>query len=241
MDRNEKANITIGVGVTTTPNRKHLLDEWLINFRKHTKEPYHLHVHEDINYRGVAYSKNENLKALKDCDYIFLFDDDCYPINDDWYKFFIGLNENHLLYMETKIHGTATMGIKMIMNLVDESTMNSYENCLNGKTILMQHFENCGGVFMMLTKEVVDKVGAFGNYGQYGFEHAGYSQRVFKAGLTTHPYICANSTNKYIKALDYEGKIQSSVSDEVKQREIDKNRIKFIEEVNSNNYFVNFV
>jgi hypothetical protein len=200
-----------------------------------------LHVHNDINYRGVAYSKNENLKALKDCDYIFLFDDDCYPINKQWYKFFIGLNEKHLLYMETRIHGMAVPSIKMIMNLVDASTMNSYENCLNGQTILMQQFNNCGGVFMMLTKEVVEKVGAFGDYGQYGFEHAGYSQRVHKAGLTTHPYICAMDTYKYIKALDYEHNIQSSVSDEVKQKEIDKNRIKFVEEVNSKNYFVNFI
>ena len=104
----------------------------------------------------------------------------------------------------------------------------------------MQHFDNCGGVFMMLTKEVVAKVGAFGDYGQYGFEHAGYSQRIHKAGLTEHPYICANDTYKYIKALDYEGTIKSSVSDEVKQIEINKNRLKFIEEVNNENYFVNF-
>ena len=76
MDKSKKADITIGIGVSSTPNRKYLLDEWLVNFRKHTKQPYHLHIHEDINYRGVAYSKNENLKALKDCDYIFLFDDD---------------------------------------------------------------------------------------------------------------------------------------------------------------------
>jgi hypothetical protein len=215
MDRNEKANITVGVGLTTTPNRKHLLDEWLINFRKHTKEPYHLHVHEDINYRGVAYSKNENLKALKDCDYIFLFDDDCYPIHDEWVNFFLFGIGTHVLFLN-KSH-----------NLMYE---------ING----LETYRDCGGVFMMLTKEVVAKVGAFGNYSQYAFEHAGYSQRIYKAGLTNAPYQMLKGTDKYLRALDYEGKIQSSVSDEVKQREIDKNRIKFIEEVNSNNYFVNF-
>jgi len=94
---------------------------------------------------------------------------------------------------------------------------------------------------MMLTKEVVAKVGAFGDYGQYGFEHAGYSQRIYKAGFTKAPYQMLRSTDKYLKELDYKHNIKSSVSDEVKQKEIDKNRIKFIEEVNSKNYFVNFI
>ncbi len=215
MDTNEKRSTTIGVGLTTTPNRKHLADEWLINFRKHTKEPYHLHIHEDINYRGVAYSKNENLKALKDCDYIFLFDDDCYPIHDDWVNFFVSSKEKHVLFLNQS-HG------------------------LIYKKQGTEYYRDCGGVFMMLTKEIVTNVGAFGNYGIYGFEHAGYSQRIYKARLTDAPYQMLSGTNNYLKALDYEETIKSSVSDEVKQREIDKNRIKFIEEVNNKNYFVNF-
>ncbi len=216
MDRNEKTNTKIGIGVTTTPNREHLLEEWLINFRNNTKEPYHLHVHNDINYRGVAYSKNENLKALKDCDYIFLFDDDCYPINDEWVNFFTSSNEYHTLFLNDS-HGLIYW---------------------KGSTA---YYRDCGGVFMMLTKEVVAKVGAFGDYGHYGFEHAGYSQRIYKAGFTKAPYQMLRSTDKYLKALDYCGQILSSVSDEVKQKEIDKNRIKFVEEVNSKNYFVNFI
>jgi hypothetical protein len=215
MDNSKKADITIGIGLTTTPNRKHLADEWLINFRKHTKEPYHLHIHEDINYRGVAYSKNENLKALKDCDYIFLFDDDCYPIDDDWVNFFTSSNEKHLLF------------------LTDKHTLIYNKNGTG-------YYRDCGGVFMMLTKEIISKVGAFGNYGQYGFEHAGYSHRIYKAGFTNAPYQMLKGTSNYLKALDYSGQILSSVSDEVKQREIDKNRMKFIEEVNNKNYFVNF-
>ena len=227
MDNNKKTDITIGVGLTTTPNRKHLADEWLINFRKHTKEPYHLHIHEDINYRGVAYSKNENLKALKDCDYIFLFDDDCFPIHDDWVNFFVSSGENHLLFMNDRFHGAYTTQTKAYKT-----------DKLN--IVVLKHYDNCGGVFMMLKKEVIDKVGAFGNYSQYGFEHAGYSQRIFKARLTYLPYPMLMGTEFFIKALDYEGTIKSSVSDEVKQREIDKNRMKFIEEVNNKNYFVNF-
>jgi GT2 family glycosyltransferase len=42
---------------------------------------------------GIAKSKNKCLSYLKDCDYIYLFDDDCFPISDDWYKFFISQSE----------------------------------------------------------------------------------------------------------------------------------------------------
>jgi hypothetical protein len=168
-----------------------------------------------MNYRGVAYSKNENLKALKDCDYIFLFDDDCYPIHEDWVNFFTSSNENHVLFLNDS-HG------------------------LIYKKQGTEYYRDCGGVFMMITKEIVLKVGAFGDYGVYGFEHAGYSQRIYKARLTDAPYQMLSETNNYLKALDYEGTIKSSVSDEVKQIEIDKNRIKFVEEVNDKNYFVNF-
>lgn len=217
MDKDKKATTqpTIGVGVTSTPNRKHLLDEWLVMFRQHTKMPYHLHVHEDTYYRGVAYSKNENLKALKGCDYIFLFDDDCYPINDNWVNFFTSSNEKHLLFLNQG-HG---------MIYKKQGT---------------EYYRDCGGVFMMLTKEVLLNVGAFGEYGVYGFEHAGYSQRIYKAGFTNAPYQQLTDTHKYLRALDYEGTIKSSVSDETKQKEIQKNRIKFVEEVNNKNYFVNF-
>ena len=102
MDSNEKANFKIGIGVTTTPNRKEYVERWLEYFEKFKPTNYHLHIHEDVNYKGVAYSKNQNLYTLRDCDYIFLFDDDCYPIKDKWTDFFINSKENHILKLNLK-------------------------------------------------------------------------------------------------------------------------------------------
>ncbi len=59
MDRSKKTDIKIGIGVTTTPNRKEYVDRWLEYFEKFKPSNYHLHIHEDFHYKGVAYSKNQ--------------------------------------------------------------------------------------------------------------------------------------------------------------------------------------
>jgi len=75
-------------------------------------------------------------------DYIFLFDDDCFPIKKGWVEYFIRQHkltgEHHFLYL--KETGT----IKKI-------------NTVDG----IGWFDNCGGCFMFLTKEVIEKVGGF--------------------------------------------------------------------------------
>ena len=58
----------------------------------------------DKDRQGVARRKNECLRALKDCDYVFLFDDDCFPIKDGWVNFFIQSGDAHLLYLHSDLH-----------------------------------------------------------------------------------------------------------------------------------------
>lgn len=221
MDKNQKNYPKIGIGVTTTPNRKKHIEFWYKQFEKFKPNNYHLHIHTDEHYRGVAYSKNQNLKALKDNDFIFLFDDDCYPIKNGWAEYCISSNENHLLYLQPT-HG------------------------ILAKKGEMEYYYNCGGVFMFMTKKAIDTVGYFNpDYGQYGFEHAGYSNRIYKAGLTKYPYQQLKEINKYLFAIDYDGDIfclkhKSSISEETKQEQIKYNREIFIKEVNSNKIFYNF-
>ena len=216
MDRNEKTNIKIGIGVTTTPNRKEYAENWLKHFEQVKPTNYHLHIHEDVNYKGVAYSKNQNLKTLQDCDYIFLFDDDCYPIKKGWTDYFINSNENHLLFLNEKHTMLARSGN-------------------------VEHYANCGGVFMFITKKVLTEVGYINSaYGRYGFEHAGYSSRIYKAGLTRSPYQQLINTKDYLYAMDYSIEHKSSLTDEEKINEIRKNSKIFVNELNSKNYFINF-
>ena len=76
-----KVKPTIGIGYTTY-KRDDLLQECLDNLRLNTTLDYKLHIARDTDEdrRGIALRKNECLHHLQDCDYIFLFDDDCYPI-----------------------------------------------------------------------------------------------------------------------------------------------------------------
>ena len=216
MDSSKKTDFTIGIGVTTTPNRKEYVDRWLHYFEKHKPKNYHLHIHEDVNYKGVAYSKNQNLYTLRDCDFIFLFDDDCYPFENNWAEYFINSGYNHLLYLEPSHN-------------------------LKAKINDLEIYHDCGGVFIYLTKEVLNKVGYFNSeYGQYGFEHAGYSNRIYKAGLTDAPYQQLEETNKYICALDYIIEHKSSIPEYKKGKLIEENRKVFIKELQSEKIFYNF-
>ena len=168
---------SIGIGVTTY-ERPQVFELFMRQLDKFCPKDYKLHVAKDIP--NVSQAKNECLKTLQDCDHIFLFDDDCFPIADNWTDYFIKSNLSHTLYMKSQHNAQL---------ILDDYTV----------------FNDCSGVFMYLTKEVVIKVGYFGDYGRYGFEHAGYSHRINKAGLTPYKYICLNDTNKYIHSLDLEG------------------------------------
>ena len=220
MDENKKRDFTIGIGVTTTPNRKEYLDLCLSQIKKHTHGEYILHVHNDINYRGVAYSKNENIHALKDCDYIFLFDDDCYPESNEWVEWFVNSNQKHLLYLQD--HGKRWTEFNMYDGDILLYTLETYDNC--------------GGVFMMITKDIVDKVGYMNSaYGQYGFEHAGYSNRIFKSGFTIAPYQQLKDTNCFLYSKDYDlfSNTKSSIPFYKRERLVNQNRPIFEKEINS--------
>lgn len=167
----------IGIGITTY-NRPEIFNLCLEQVTKYLPENSKVYIAKDVP--NISKAKNECLAALKDCDHIFLFDDDCFPIVKDWHVPFITSNLNHLLYMKP-FHGLG-------LNKGNYTT-----------------YANCSGVFMYLTKEVIEKVGYFGNYGRYGFEHAGYTHRIYKNGLIPSKYMVLNGTEKLIHSLDLDG------------------------------------
>lgn len=177
----------IGIGVTTY-NRPQHLELFKAQIEKYLPKDTKLFIaFDDIERKGIAHRKNECLENLKECDYIFLFDDDCFPIKEGWADYFIEMSnatkQQHFLYLKE----TSTIQkIRTIAN-VDE-------------------YNNCGGALLFLTKEVIEKVGGFcKDYGRYGFEHAGYSNRIHLAGLTQMgKYLCPNEAKDYIYALDYD-------------------------------------
>jgi len=194
----------IGIGVTSF-RRTHYLDEFLRKLRQNTRNPYKVYIafDDETNRKGVANQKNECLFNLQDCEYIFLFDDDCNPILPDWHEFFIeghkASGNHHFLYNEDHIHHMDYISF--------------YEN----NTSVVSH-KDSGGVFMFLTQKCLQSVGGFyDKYQVYGFEHIGYSTRVHKAGLTECLYPTLEGTRNRIYAYDYHHeKIESTLTSDEK-------------------------
>lgn len=188
----DKKKPTIGIGYTTY-KRDDLLQECLDNLRLNTTSDYKLHIarDSDTDRRGIALRKNECLYHLQDCDYIFLFDDDCYPIKKGWEQFVIRAHEDsgehHLAFLIDDIHQSKNF------YFCGETTIKS--------------FQMGGGVFLSITKECLKKVGGFWDeYDLYGFEHIGYSYRAFEAKLNSDLFMCVEGLEKYLFAYDYEDK-----------------------------------
>ena len=188
----------IGIGVTTF-QRPELLKKCLDSIREFTENEYVLYVATDSleDRRGIALRKNECLFHLQNCDFVFLFDDDCYPIKKGWDNFVIDAHNksgnHHFCYLIDRIHTAKNF------YFFGDQTINS--------------FVTCGGVFLSLTKKAIQKVGGFWDkYNLYGFEHYGYSFRVFKAKLNTDLFISIEGLNNYLYAHDYEDKnFQSTI------------------------------
>ena len=199
--------VSIGIGITTY-NRPECLKECLQHIYKHTfMDNVTLYVATDTNEdrKGVAFRKNECLKSLKNCDHIFLFDDDCYPINDGWIEFFINANKEHLLYLNKNHVQLSTDG-----------------HC--------SYYHDCAGVFMYIRKDALDRVGAFDEkFMHFGFEHADYSIRILGE---RHAYPMLNGTDNYIYSKDYSDYLfhSSSISILERNEHIKNNWDKFFNE-----------
>ena len=177
----------IGIGITTTPSRPAHLELCLSQMNKHMPKDAMLFVAHDTNKMGVAHQKNKCLEALKGCDYVFLFDDDCFPIEDGWADAYISeyirTGNHHFL----KINEMPTIEIKGVIDGITSWT-------------------NCAGCMMFLTRSAIQTIGTFNeDFGVYGFEHADYTNRIHKAHLTPYGQYLSCKANDKIYALDLQG------------------------------------
>ena len=192
--------VKIGIGCTTY-NRPECLAKWKEQIRKHTSTSFDVTYHiadDSIERKGVAFRKNECLRALKDCDYVFLFDDDCYPIKDGWIDFF-----------------TTSTKHSMLLN-------DSHRQHASSGMETHYYYYDCGGVFLYLTKEHIEKVGAFDEkYELWGMEHCDHSIRI----LGQHgKYPMRKGAEEYIYSEDYSNpNHKSSITNEEKDLLFKKN------------------
>lgn len=203
----------VGVGIITCQNR-----EIHPNHLNLISGPTTYHIYTDHDRRGVPHARNECLKALYDagCDFIFLFDDDTYPIDPEWQAKMVDL------------HTLTGLGLFSYPSSESQKISGSSE---------VSFFQWNFGPFMSITREMIDAIGYFNSeYIQYGFEDIAYICRARKSGLNGPGNGDPTPTAIYdlIYAEDVLGAVtaEANTSAEDKERGIENNRPIFEREVN---------
>lgn len=125
---------SIGIGITTR-NRREVFNTTLAKIIEFLPQGARIVVvddasteridlsHLDVPVRqcrfnenvGIARAKNRCLEMLQDCEHIFLFDDDTYPLKAGWEQGYMQSGMNHLMYIfETFANGQQCGDIRKI-------------------------------------------------------------------------------------------------------------------------------
>lgn len=159
---------------------------------------------------GIVASKNASLSALMDagCEHLFLWDDDAWPIADNWHLPYIESPEPHLAYQFLDLAG---------------------RNKLNDLSVLYrddQHVAYTGqrGVMLYYHRSTIEKVGGFDPvYGRGMYEHSDLALRINNAGLTTWAYADVVGSEKLIHSLDEHEAVERSVPRPDRQALVERN------------------
>lgn len=135
---------------------------------------------------GISVSKNKCLELLDDCDHIFVFDDDFYPVAPEWYLPYVNSGLQHACY--------------------------TFDRMLLAEHDRYNEFEKPNGVMMYFTRNCIDAIGGWDTDFQiYGYEHVNLSDRIFNYGLTPARYIDVVGAHHMFHSFDKTGEIESSV------------------------------
>lgn len=147
---------------------------------------------------GIVASKNASLTALVDagCEHLFLWDDDAWPIADNWHLPYIESPEPHLAYQFLDLAGPRK---------------------INDMTVLYRddnHIAYTGqrGVMLYYHRSAIDKVGGFDPvYGRGMYEHPDLALRIHNAGLSTWAFADVAGSEKLIHSMDEYEEVARSI------------------------------
>jgi hypothetical protein len=181
----------IGIAVTTR-NRNTMLAEALHHHTNHQPSGAVTVVVDDASdkpvdgadYRfdrrvGVATAKNKCLDLLMAAgvDHLFLFDDDVWPVADEWWRPYVESPEPHLAH---------TWGLTPIWQDQHHTAWHA-----------------SGGTMLYYTRAVINDVGGMRtDFGMWGCEHVNLSDRIHNRGHTTWRYADVTGSERLFHALD---------------------------------------
>ncbi len=158
---------------------------------------------------GIAAAKNKCFELLDDCEHIFLFDDDAYPLCEGWYLPYIESKEPHLMYIFPDFSTSVKLNDTSLLYQNDE----------------IKAYSHPRGVMCYFKRICLDKVGGMDAvFGKWGWEHPDLSNRIYNAGLTSYKYMDVVGSEKLIYSADEHQKVTSTVLGAERQAQINKNK-----------------
>jgi glycosyltransferase involved in cell wall biosynthesis len=209
----------IGIGITTR-NRRDTAQKTISEIKKFLPKGSKLVIVDDASdepfkgatfrfpfQAGIAKAKNKCLELLDDCDHIFLFDDDCYPVKDGWADAYIKSGLNHASF-NFIWRGDGMKPIEELRNNV--LSWSSPRGCL-----------------MYFTKECLVRCGGMDEgFAIWGYEHPDYSRRVWEMKMNPVPFPDIKGSEEFFYSYDKESAIASTVIDRTAL--IEYNRFRYI-------------
>lgn len=148
--------------------------------------------------QGIVAAKNACLRELMNagCSEFFLWDDDAWPIADNWHQPYIDSPEPHLAYQFLDLAGPRKLKDIAILHTDDRHVAYSGQR----------------GVMLYYRRDVIEKVGGFDwVYGRGMYEHSDLAMRIHHAGLTSWAFADVAGSAKLIHSMDEHEAVARSV------------------------------
>jgi hypothetical protein len=146
---------------------------------------------------GIAGNKSRALHSIRDCDYVFIFDDDMVCVKAGWVELYIDILQS--LKLEHICHFCEAYDPNL--GTSPSSTVTRIE--IHDKYTLLYTNNVVPGVLLVSSKKCVAAVGAYDpRYRLYGYEHADWTRRAAQAGMyIQHPqHVFVKEALEYIKS-----------------------------------------
>lgn len=158
---------------------------------------------------GIAAAKNKCFELLDDCEHIFLFDDDTFPVHEEWYKPYVESQEPHLMYIFKDFLKTKRLN----------DTIELYRD---SKIVAYSHPRGCMCYFKRVCLTVAGGMDTI--FGKWGYEHPDLSNRVYNAGLTSFRYMDVPGSDKLFYSGDEHETVATTVSGTERDKLVQRNK-----------------
>ena len=147
---------------------------------------------------GIATAKNTCLHYLSEFNEVFLFDDDAWPMRNNWAESWIQTERANSVGHSMFIFGppykeNCELNFSIVATIGQEPH-------------LMDAWNACMGVALHFSRQCLNEIGGYDSYSalsNYGYEHAQISVRSAQAGFTKgHRYLAPRNIKDLIYSVD---------------------------------------